>query len=181
MSQIKGLLSPLLESWRMKKASKFIVPGSVLDLGCGEGELLKFINPVKYLGIDCDVSGLNSEGNIEFRHAYITESLGLEGRFDNIVMLAIIEHLDNPEMVLKKLVGNLSENGRIIITTPGPLAQFIHALGAKVGLFDRDARKEHKVAFGKEGLYWLAGGVGLKVTHYSSFEFGLNNLIVMAK
>ncbi len=190
MSQIKGFLSPLLEKWRMKEASKFVVLGSVLDVGCGEGKFLKFVDPrVRYVGIDIDeecIEKIKSEvvkedGDIEFKHFFVSESLDLEEEFDNIIMLAIIEHLDFPEKVLKRLTENLSTNGRIIITTPGPLAQFIHAVGSKAGIFDKDAKEEHKIAFDKKGLYKLTDNVGLKVMYYSSFELGLNNIIVMTK
>lgn len=189
MSQIKGFLSPLLEKWRMEKAKIFVLRGNVLDIGCGEGRLLKFIdNSIsRYVGIDNDEECIEKakddwkEKNYEFRHAFVTESLEIDNKFDNIVMLAIIEHMECPDKVLRKLTENLSENGRIIITTPGPLAQFIHNIGSKIGLFDKDAGEEHKVIFSKEELYKLADDIGLRVAHYSSFEFGLNNLIVMVK
>lgn len=190
MSQIKGFLSPLLEKWRMKEASKFVSHGSVLDIGCGEGKFLKFVDPnVRYVGIDSDKEcvdkirsdTIKEDRDIEFKHVFVTESLDLEGKFDNIIMLAIIEHLDAPEKVLKRLKENLSTNGRIVITTPGPLAQSIHAAGSKIGLFDKDAKEEHKVIFDKEGLYKLADNIGLRIVYYSSFEFWLNNIVIMTK
>lgn len=190
MSQTKGFLSPILEQWRMKEASKFIVKGSVLDVGCGEGKFLKFVDHnTRYIGIDnnneCiekiknDISKEKVYPNCEFRHLFLDEHVNIEGKFDNIIMLAVIEHLDFPEKVLKRLKENLSSHGRIIITTPGPMAQFIHRIGSGIGMFDKDARDEHKVILDKEELYKLAEYIGLKVEHYSSFEFGLNNLIVM--
>ena len=193
MSQIKGFLSPLLEKWRMKEASKFIIKGSILDIGCGEGKFLKLIDypNVKYVGVDSnkeciekikgDIDQEKENEDYEFIHIFVTESLNLDGEFDNIIMLAIIEHLDYPGNVLKGLTKNLSVQGRIIITTPGPLAQFIHGVGSKIGLFDKDAKDEHKVIFDKDGLYKLAKNVGLKIEYYSSFEFGLNNLVVMTR
>lgn len=74
--------------------------------------------------------------------------------------------------IRKGLTENLSENGIIIITIPGSLA---------IGIFDKDAKDEHNGIFSKEEFYKLASNTGLRVEHYSSFEFGLNNLIVMPK
>jgi 2-polyprenyl-3-methyl-5-hydroxy-6-metoxy-1,4-benzoquinol methylase len=186
MSQVKGLLSPLLEKQRMKVAKTFIKQGSVLDIGCGEGKLLGYmIEGVPYLGIDIDANcirkagAMRKETNVEFRAMSLNEDPRLNRKFDNIVLLAVIEHLVSPEKSLTILKNYLKEDGRMIVTTPGPLAEKIHHIGARLRVFDREAQKEHKKIFNKKELYELAENIALRVDYYSTFEFGLNNIVVM--
>jgi 2-polyprenyl-3-methyl-5-hydroxy-6-metoxy-1,4-benzoquinol methylase len=187
MSQVKGLLSPLLEKQRMKVAKRFIKGGSVLDIGCGEGKLLEYLmEGAPYLGIDINADSIrqakairSDETNVEFRAISLNEDPRLNRKFDNIVLLAVIEHLVNPEESLTILKNYLKEDGRMIITTPGPVAEKIHRIGARLRVFDREAQREHKKIFNKRELHELAGNIGLRVHYYSTFEFGLNNVVVM--
>jgi len=187
MSQVKGLLSPLLEKQRMEVAKKFIKQGSVLDIGCGEGKLLDYmIEGVPYLGIDINADSIRraeamrkNETNVEFRAMSLNDDPRLNRKFDNIVLLAVIEHVVSPEKSLTILKNYLKEDGRMIITTPGPFAEKIHHVGARLRIFDREAQKEHKKIFNKKELYELAENIGLRVDYYSTFEFGLNNIVVM--
>jgi 2-polyprenyl-3-methyl-5-hydroxy-6-metoxy-1,4-benzoquinol methylase len=171
----------------MKIAKRFIQQGSVLDIGCGEGKLLEYISEgFPYLGLDIDVNCIQKaatiwkhRNDVKFRTISLNEDLRLNQKFDNILLLAVIEHLVNPEKSLTILKNYLKEDGRIIITTPGPFAEKILHIGSRFGLFDREAQKEHKKIFNEKDLHELAAGVGLKVNYYSTFEFGLNNIAVM--
>ena len=109
----------------------------------------------------------------------MNKDLRLNQKFDNIVLLAVVEHLIRPEKSLSMLKNHLKDDGRIIITTPGPFAGRILGTGARFGIFDGEAQKEHRRTFNKKDLYELAAGAGLKVDYYSTFEFGLNNIAVM--
>ena len=170
----------------MKAASRFIQNGSILDLGCGEGNLLNYNKNIytTYFGIDCDeecikvARGKFPSPDNRFIHAKI-DDISLIKKFDNIVMLAFIEHVDNPVEVLKFLKNSLTEKGKIIITTPGPTAEFIHKIGSRFGLFDKEAGEEHKKIFDEKDLRQLAQDAGLKIIYYKTFEFGLNHLVVM--
>jgi 2-polyprenyl-3-methyl-5-hydroxy-6-metoxy-1,4-benzoquinol methylase len=187
MSQVKGLLSPLLEKQRMKVAKRFMKQGSVLDIGCGEGKLLEYmIEGAPYLGIDINADCIRkaeairkNETNVEFRATSLNEDPRLNRKFDNIVLLAVIEHLVSPDKSLTILKNYLKGDGRMIITTLGSLAERMHHIGARLRVFDREAQKEHKKIFNKKELYELAANIGLKVDYYSTFEFGLNNIVVM--
>jgi 2-polyprenyl-3-methyl-5-hydroxy-6-metoxy-1,4-benzoquinol methylase len=187
MSQIKGLISPFLEKQRMKIARRFVKKGSVLDVGCGEGKLLEYISEgLPYLGLDVDAACIQNatniwkqRNNVEFRAVSLYEDPKVNQKFDNIVLLAVIEHMVNPDKYLNGLKDYLEADGRMIITTPGPFAEKILRFGSRLGLFDREAQKEHKKIFGRKDLYESAARAGLKVDYYSTFEFGLNQITVM--
>lgn len=99
---------------------------NVLEVGCHTGYFSYWL---KKQG--CNVTGIDIYrpciekaspylvhgivGNIEDD---ITLSQIEENQFDVIILMHVLEHLVNPDVVLKKLTNLLKENGRIIITLP---------------------------------------------------------------
>jgi cyclopropane fatty-acyl-phospholipid synthase-like methyltransferase len=68
---------------------------SVLDLGCGAKDLLKYYNPSKYLGVDiAETSDLIVNFDEEFE---------LPGGWDYIVNSGILEYVDNLDRYLEKI------------------------------------------------------------------------------
>jgi len=103
---------------------------TVLDFGCGSGTLLK-----KYQIAGKSVTGFEPDP----KAANLARKSGLEiftslddlleknAYFDIIILSHVIEHLLDPEQEIKRLLPLLSENGRIIITTPNA-----NSLGHKI-------------------------------------------------
>lgn len=117
----KGTLSPK-DSYRFNCVRRYLYGDSVVDVGCGRGDFLKFIN------LDYQISG--TEVNKE-RVDYCNQALGQEavkvdnlderldfkdGSFDTVICLEVLEHLVDPQKALKELV-RISRK-RIIITVP---------------------------------------------------------------
>jgi 2-polyprenyl-3-methyl-5-hydroxy-6-metoxy-1,4-benzoquinol methylase len=86
-------------------------PGSVLDAGCGEGETLERLHGL----LPCDVQGFdNNPACVEFAAARLpsyTFSAGdvyhitsASNRFDVVLCLEVLEHLDEPALALRELV-----------------------------------------------------------------------------
>tara|TARA_B100001540_G_scaffold221474_1_gene195818 strand:- start:558 stop:1340 length:783 start_codon:yes stop_codon:yes gene_type:complete len=97
---------------------------TVLDVGCGTGNFAKEVskNNAKYvLGIDYAEEAIkiaqknNKQKNLEFKKLDVNE---LNEKFDIIVSIGTIEHMDNPIKIIKKLKSCLNKNGKIILTTP---------------------------------------------------------------
>jgi len=95
---------------------------SVLDIGCGDGNLLQYLTEEKKIkahGIDISETAiaLARQKGIE---AYVTdlnkEGFHLEEIYDYIVISEVLEHLPNPEQLLSKLKGKFRK--KIIITVP---------------------------------------------------------------
>jgi 2-polyprenyl-3-methyl-5-hydroxy-6-metoxy-1,4-benzoquinol methylase len=139
--QANGLLSPWLRRKRFAKVMPHMI-GKVLDFGCGIGEFSKHCNPKRYLGFDVDKASLETARR---KHPEFTfsEEIRATEKFDTIVLLAVLEHLKEPESILKELGRKLEPKGRIILTTPCSIARFFHTIGAHLGLFSRDASEEH--------------------------------------
>jgi len=96
----------------------------VLDVGCGTGNFAREIakKDAKYvLGIDYADEAIkiaeknNKEKNLKFKKLDVIK---LDEKFDIIVSIGTIEHMDNPIKIIKKLKSCLNKNGKIILTTP---------------------------------------------------------------
>ncbi|MDA8170996.1 MAG: class I SAM-dependent methyltransferase [Nitrospiraceae bacterium] len=95
-----------------------------LDIGCNEGYLGRFCSSSNvFYGLDY------LEGNIDIAAAFykgaivydlnLLEELPWKTRFDVLVFADVLEHVLNPEEVLKFFVNNyLKGNGQVIISLP---------------------------------------------------------------
>jgi SAM-dependent methyltransferase len=178
-----GLLSSYLETQRMKQASRFIKSRyHVLDLACNEGRLLEFIpSDVRYVGIDIQQKAIERASvrypQHKFLIADLTRELDIEFKsFDVIVMLAFLEHIEQPAELLKLYKSYLKSDGRIVITTPAPIGRRIHDIGAQIGLFSREAAKEHETFLDKPLLVAIGEQADLSLTLYERFLLGFNQI-----
>lgn len=189
VGQVSGILSPLLEKWRLKKIANWVNGNTILDCGCGRGEMLKYLSNIsKYTGIDVNKTIIENAKmctkQLDIDTDFFVLQLGkdklnLQNKYDIIIMSAILEHLDNPKDVLKELKHFLTMNGIIIITTPLPKSKQILNVGSKLKIFSSEAFHEHKSYFSTESLICLVGKAGLEIIHYEIFEFHFNQLIVV--
>ncbi len=183
-----GLLSGWLIDARTRAAADCVTGASVLDAGCNIADLAAEIPPnVDYLGLE-----LQPEVVALARRLYPDrqfEVCDLEGqwpasvtarRFDHVVLTAVVEHLHHPARVLARAAALLGPGGTVILTTPHPRGQRLHALGARLRLFSRDADEEHERFFDRAALSRLAERAGLRLVAYRRFQLGLNQLAVLS-
>lgn len=130
----------------------------ILDVGSGQGDLIRHLvdeKNCKVIGIDKNVKTISSK-NIEFVSYDLNKGLpNLDYlKFDYILFLDVIEHLENPEDFLKKLYEKISENEKIeiVISTPN-ISFFIIRFMLLFGFFN----------YGKRGI--------LDKTHTRLFTF----------
>ena len=181
MQTKQGLMSPTLQKMRFQAAVPF-VHGDILDFGCGSGEILRYGADVKrYVGIDIDADALNEAKQTYPQHNFYPTLNDSKGHYDTVVALAVVEHVKDPEQLLIKLASLLKGNqSRIVLTTPHPNFEWIHYLGAKVGLFSREAADEHENLLDRTGLEKHCLRANLTITRYRRFLFGANQLVVMS-
>lgn len=103
----------------------------VLDAGCSQGivALLLASSGKEVVGIDIQPEAVAYANQLlETKYKACKDKVSFicsdilevepEKKFDCIIFTEIIEHLENPDAVLDKLESMLSENGRMIISTP---------------------------------------------------------------
>ena len=91
----------------LEKYLRFLIPShsSVLEIGCGTGELLAALNPVRGLGIDIspkmiDVARENFP-NLQFEVGDL-ENLQIEEKFEYVVLVEVIGHVDDIQLAFKE-------------------------------------------------------------------------------
>lgn len=97
----------------------------VLDVGCNVGNLgEKLIKEKKceVWGIDYSIKAIElAKGRLTKAIVFDLENEGvpfLEEKFDVIVFADVLEHLKNPELVLRKFSTILSDEGIIVVSVP---------------------------------------------------------------
>jgi 2-polyprenyl-3-methyl-5-hydroxy-6-metoxy-1,4-benzoquinol methylase len=179
---MKPLLSPYLRRRRMEPVRPYL-KGNILDIGCGTGELVHFVDEdQRYCGIDSNTWLVRKLRETYPQHAFYDknldeEPLNLGEKFDTITLVAVIEHLYNPRNLLRQCKNLLSDKGHIVITTPTAIGGKLHKFLARLRLTDRYAAREHKRFYGHDEIKAVLP-CDLEIEKYQKFQFGMNQLFV---
>jgi 2-polyprenyl-3-methyl-5-hydroxy-6-metoxy-1,4-benzoquinol methylase len=178
---MKPILTPYLLKRRQSAVANFM-DGDVLDLGCGLGLMTKYLKPGQhYTGVEVSSQFIQYLTNhyplFDFHRCNLDEEdLNLDRRFDTIIMVAVIEHLKNPERLLQQIPKHLKPNGKFVLTTPTPFGNKIHRLGAPLNLFSHEAMEEHVTIFDHARLQQAFSENSLELVYYQTFLWGGNQL-----
>lgn len=175
--QVTGLLSPWLRRRRLAAVRRHL-SGRVLDFGCGTGAMTDLVDPGRYVGFDADAASVDEARRQHPGFSFTSQLDEVPGQFDTIVLLAVIEHLHEPEKVVGELVARLQPGGRLVATTPHPRFEWLHELGAKLGIVSQEAAHEHDTLYDRGMLATLFSDSGLQLESYRRLLGGLNQLAV---
>jgi SAM-dependent methyltransferase len=176
-------LDHFIARMRFRAAYPHIRKGArVCDLGCGlDAAFLDYAaDRISHgVGVDDQVRE-GSEGRWLRVRANICAPLPLESaQFDHVAMLAVLEHLPQPEPVLREAHRILAPGGSLIMTWPSamvdPLLRVLHGLRLVSDEMESD---EHQKRIPVPALQEMLERIGFKSFVHSRFEFGLNNLMV---
>jgi len=157
----------------------------VCDLGCGlNAAFLDYASErIKDgVGVDDQIRDC-ANGRWQRLRANICAPLPLESaQFDHVVMLAVLEHLPEPEPVLREAYRILAPGGSLIMTWPcqmvDPLLNVLHRLRF---VSDEVEIDEHQKRIPLSALQQMLQGMGFTHFLHSTFELGLNNLMVATR
>ncbi len=143
---------------------------SVLDFGCADGVFLEFCKTyfapkTELWGTDISESLLDEARQKGWQVVPLTALSKLEKKFDLITLWDVIEHIPDPERVLRELKKLLTPKGLLVIQTPrfGSLAEqfgdtWPHLLPV-----------QHLSVASKEGMVQCARRANLVLKAYKSF------------
>lgn len=100
-----------------------MVPGTVLEVGCGNGAALREMTRAGWqaVGIDFDSRAISAAQKIAGVEASVGDLLSMgfsDGQFDAIVMNNVVEHLPMPDQVFRECRRILRPGGRLVMVTP---------------------------------------------------------------
>jgi SAM-dependent methyltransferase len=95
-------------------------PIALLDVGCGAGLFLDRLKGFgEVYGVESDTSMRTGREDVDRRiHWGTLESYRPQVRFDAILFLDVLEHIERPEEALRTSLGLLAEDGVIVATVP---------------------------------------------------------------
>ena len=94
--------------------------------------------------------------------------------FDFVTMLAVIEHVTNPEVLIREIHRVLKPGSKLILTTPKKSAEWL------INLYVKDIDEEHETYFSLESMSKMTEGL-FQITHNHTFIFGLNQAFSLTK
>lgn len=198
MNFLDDLLEPFVGYFRYNESIKYIRknnPVTIMDIGCGFNigfyfhALKKGIKFKQYIGVDPLITEsisnkYRNSKNIKFIKNPVNKSIPVKANsMDFVIALALLEHVDNPQDIIKESIRILKKGGTAIFTTPTPKAKgLLEFLSFKLGIISRSLMEEHKRYLNKETAFEILAPYqkNIKVTH-KYFEFGYNNLILIKK
>jgi 2-polyprenyl-3-methyl-5-hydroxy-6-metoxy-1,4-benzoquinol methylase len=93
----------------------------VLEIGCGGGEILKYVNELGHETVGIDPSPVAARAgmvrSLDIRQVFFEETVDLEN-FDLVYAIDVLEHTADPAEFLKKAQDCLSVDGTLFIAVP---------------------------------------------------------------
>ena len=174
----------VMHPFMIRSFEPFFNKGSLLELGSFKGDFTRRlmhyfddITCVEASDIAIREAKKNLKGRIKFVNS-IFEQAKLPKRYNNIVMTHVLEHLDDPVLVLKRINNEwLAEGGRLFLVCPNANAPS-RQIAVKMGLITHnaavtpaEAEHGHRCTYTLDTLERDAVAAGLKVVHRSGIFF----------
>lgn len=173
-----------IDLYRVSKELSCEERGVIADIGCGrEAAFLNYYSAsiLKGYGFDFRI-GDQDIGNLTLINNKGSDGLDIESCCcDTVFMLAVLEHLDTPKVLLKEIHRILKPGGSFCLTTPTPAAKPVLECMAALHIINREEILEHKHYYTGQEIHTLMEDCGFACDRYKKFCFGMNSMAVGIK
>ena len=174
----------VMHPFMLRSFEPFLRPGKMLELGSFKGDfthrlLQRFddVTCVEASGVALGEAQRRFGDKVQFVHSTF-ETATLPARYDNIVLTHVLEHLDDPVRVLRRINDEwLAEGGRFFLVCPNAHAAS-RQIAVKMGLISHnaavtpaEAAHGHQCTYSLDTLERDAVAAGLRVVHRSGIFF----------
>jgi 2-polyprenyl-3-methyl-5-hydroxy-6-metoxy-1,4-benzoquinol methylase len=174
----------VMHGFMIKSFKPFFVKGSILELGSFKGDftnrLVNYFNDLTCVEASSEaieIAKAKLGDNVKYIHSMF-EDVVLPKKYDNIVLTHVLEHIDEPVRVLKRVNDEwLSDKGRFFLVCPNANAPS-RQIAVKMGLISHnsavtkaEAEHGHKITYTLDTLERDAKAAGLKVVYRSGIFF----------
>lgn len=180
-------LEPILRGLRLKRVTPHIPRKSILlDVGCGtSATFLKAISPDIKQGFGVDFKVEDTQfSNIKTTQLKLNKSLPFEDTsFDVVTMLAVLEHIEKEQEILKEIYRVLVPGGKLIITVPSVWSQpVLEFMAYKLRIVSEAEIRDHKRYYNREKLKKvLIEDNGFQEFNHQYFQLWMNNFCTVIK
>lgn len=174
----------VMHPFMLRSFEPFLRPGRLLELGSFRGDftrrlLSRFedVTCVEASGVALAEAQQRFGDKVKFVHSTF-ETATLPSRYDNIVLTHVLEHLDDPVKVLRRVNEEwLADAGRFFLVCPNANAAS-RQIAVKMGLITHnaavtsaEAEHGHQCTYSLDTLERDAVAAGLRVVHRSGIFF----------
>lgn len=174
----------VMHPYMIKSFEPFFNRGSLLELGSYKGDFTKRFLPyfdditcVEASSIAIEEARTKLGSRVEFIHA-LFEKATLPKRYNNVVLTHVLEHLDDPLLVLRRINEEwLAEGGKLFLVCPNANAPS-RQIAVKMGLISHnaavtpaEAEHGHRCTYTLDTLERDAVAAGLRVVYRSGIFF----------
>jgi 2-polyprenyl-3-methyl-5-hydroxy-6-metoxy-1,4-benzoquinol methylase len=174
----------VMHKFMIRSFEPFFIEGNALELGSFQGAFTKRLLPYfdQITCIEASDEAIKTAQQILPAHVKTINALFEEAilseKYDNIILTHVLEHLDDPVGIMKKINEEwLSDRGRFFLVCPNANAPS-RQIAVKMGLISHNsaitpAEKEHghRITYSLDTLERDARLAGLKVVHRSGIFF----------
>jgi 2-polyprenyl-3-methyl-5-hydroxy-6-metoxy-1,4-benzoquinol methylase len=174
----------VMHPFMLRAMAPFLRRGKTLELGSSRGHFTK-----RLLELSDDITCVEASmeaitdaekmvgSKVRFVHG-VFETVDLPTRYENVVVTHVLEHLDDPVMILRRIAGEwLSKDGRLLLICPNANAAS-RQIAVRMGLIPFNAavtqaehEHGHRVTYSLDTLERDARSAGLRVIHRSGIFF----------
>lgn len=107
--------------------SSMVLEGLLLDIGCNDCSIARFLPSgcYRYLGVDLSISALK-EGKLHRRIQGDACFLPIkDDTVDVVICSEVVEHLEEPHLMLEEIARVLKPKGKLVISTPNKESIFL--------------------------------------------------------
>ena len=174
----------VMHRFMMQSFEPFFREGKCLELGSFKGDFTRRLLPY-FKEITCveasdeaiKIAQNELGAGVNFINALFEEA-NLPSKYENIILTHVLEHLDNPVGVMKRINDEwLSDKGRFFLVCPNANAPS-RQIAVKMGLITHnaaitgaEAKHGHRITYSLDTLERDATAAGLKVVHRSGIFF----------
>lgn len=174
----------VMHPYMLQAFTPFFRVGNLLELGSFKGDftrrILPFFNDITCVEASDEAIAIAQKefgGKVKFIHS-LFETASLPTKYDNIILTHVLEHIDDPVAVLKRVNDEwLSDSGRFFLVCPNANAPS-RQIAVKMGLISHNsaitpAEKEHghRITYTLDTLERDTRAAGLKVVYRTGIFF----------
>jgi 2-polyprenyl-3-methyl-5-hydroxy-6-metoxy-1,4-benzoquinol methylase len=174
----------VMHPFMIRSFEPFFRRGNVLELGSFKGDLTRRlarhfddITCVEASAIAIDQARREFGQRVRFVNS-VFETVSLPQKYDNVVLTHVLEHLDDPVLILRRINDEwLADEGRLFLVCPNANAPS-RQIAVKMGLITHNAavtgaelEHGHRCTYSLDTLERDAVSAGLRVVHRSGIFF----------